>query len=434
MDAQTEPAPHVPPSPPAEHPVTTIIAIFSSIFLLAGGSALQTTAVSLRAGLEGFSAPAIGLVSSGYYAGMLGGSFLALLMIRNVGYVRTFAAFSSLASATSLAHVLVISPFWWTIFRVIHGACISIVLVVVESWLNASAPNRSRGRILSLYGIVFLASNGVAQPLLAIFTPAEFNLFGITSILISLCVLPIGLAQVSGNPQVKSIRIRLRGMFRKSPLGASGVIVSGAVIGAHATLTPRYAQTLGLADGSIGLLLLVIALGTIALQLPLGWISDNRDRRVALIVSSAVGGVAAIGMAWAVDMGPLLLGTGFLLGGFMMPLYPLAIATVNDQLHNDEMIEAASALYVFYGVGSVIGPLVAASMMGWFGPGTLYAFIALVLALYLSFGLLRIRLVPEFLVRGAKASYRTVPRTTLVAYNMLRRPRSRGDKQRRSAE
>ncbi len=385
---------------------------------------MQTTAVSLRAGLEGFSEQAIGIMSAGYYAGMLGGSFLALVMIRDVGYVRTFAAFSSLASATSLAHVLVISPFWWTVFRFIHGACVAIVLVVVESWLNASAGNKSRGRILSIYGIVFLAANGATQPFLAIFTPAQFNLFGITSILISLCVLPVGLAQVTGNPCVTSVRIRLGGMFRKSPLGASGVIVSGAVIGAHVTLTPRYAQIIGLSDGSIGLFLLVIALGTIALQLPLGWISDHKDRRIALIVSSAVATAAALGMTFAGEMGAFLLVMGFLIGGFMLPLYPLAIATVNDQLKTDEMIEAASALYVFYGVGSIIGPLLASAGMGRFGPETLYLVIAVILVGYLSFGLLRLHTVPEFLVRGAKATYRTVPRTTQVTLGMLRRPRT----------
>lgn len=405
-----------------------MVAIFSSVFLLASGSALQTTAVSLRAGLEGFSEQMIGVVSSSYYGGLLGGSFLAMLMIRNVGYVRTFAAFASLASATSLAHVLLISPFWWALFRLIHGACLAVVLVVVESWLNASAPNKYRGQILSLYGIIFLAANGLGQPLLAIFTPAEFNLFGITSILISLCVLPIGLTQVSGTASVTSVTIRLGGIFRKSPLGSSGVVISGAVIGAHVTLTPRYAQTLGLSDGAIGGFLLVIAFGTIALQLPLGWISDKKDRRIALIVASAVGAVAALGLASAATMGWYLFAMGFLLGGFMMPLYPLALATVNDQLRSDEMIEAASALYVFYGVGSMIGPLIASAFMGAIGPATLYLFIAIVLGLYLVFGLLRIRAVPEFLVGGARATYRTVPRTTLMAYNMLRRPKANRSK------
>jgi MFS family permease len=116
---------------------------------------------------------------------------------------------------------------------------------------------------------------------------------------------------------------------------------------------------------------------------------------------------------------------GFLLGGFMMPLYPLTLATVNDQMEAHEMIEAASALYVFYGLGSMAGPMIAATGMQKFGAGALYLFIALMLVLYLGFGLLRIHLVPKFLVRGAHAHYRTVPRTTLMAYRLLKRPRQR---------
>ncbi len=412
------------PEPSQKKSLTTVVAIFASVFLLASGSALQTTAVSLRAGIEGFSEQAIGIISSSYYGGLLAGSFLALLTIRNVGYVRTFAAFASLASATSLAHVLVILPFWWVIFRLLHGMCLSIVLVVVESWLNSSAPNKSRGRILSLYGIVFLAANGIAQPLLGVFSPADFNLFGITSILISICVMPIGLGDVHGNPQVGSIKIRIVGMFRKSPLGSTGVIISGLVIGAHLTLTPRYAQTLEMDPGAIGILLMVASFGTILLQMPLGWISDHRDRRIALIISSAVSIAAILGFTLADGMSPFLLLMGFLIGGFMMPLYPLALATVNDQLASHEMIEAASALYVFYGLGSMLGPLLASIAMARFGPVALYLFIAVSLALFLGFGLLRLHYIPEFLVRGAKSSYRTVPRTTLVAYKLLRRPRS----------
>ncbi|MCF7938564.1 MAG: MFS transporter [Spirochaetales bacterium] len=399
----------------------TILAIFASVILLAGGSALQTSAVSLRAGIEGFSDQTIGLISSGFYAGIFAGSFIALLTIRNVGYVRTLTAFASLASATSLAHVLIISPVWWVIFRLVHGMCLSIVLVVVESWLNASSVNKSRGKILSLYGIVYLASHGLAQPLLGVFSPETFRLFAVTSILISLCVLPVGLGNVSGNPQVTTIKIRFVGFFRKSPLGAFGVFVSGLVIGAHTTLAPRFVQSIGLKDASIGLFLFIVALGTIALQLPLGWLSDNKGRRLALIISCTVGAFAAFGLSFVKEGGPFLLGMGFLFGGFAMPLYALSLATVNDQVSSDEMIEAASTLYIFYGIGSVIGPGTAAAGMERFGHGALYIFILLVIGAYLGFTLLRIHMVPKFVVRGVKSRYRTVPRTTAVVYNMLRR-------------
>jgi hypothetical protein len=44
---------------------------------------LQGSAVALRAGLEGFSDPTVGLII---------GSMIAPMIIRNIGYVRTFAA------------------------------------------------------------------------------------------------------------------------------------------------------------------------------------------------------------------------------------------------------------------------------------------------------------------------------------------------------
>lgn len=412
---------------PQERSLTTITAILSAVFLLASGSALQGTAVTLRAGLQGFSELAIGIISSGYYAGVLAGSFVALIVIRSVGYVRTFAAFASLASASSLAHVLWIDPYAWFVFRVIHGLCLSVVLVVVESWLNASAPNNRRGQVLSIYGIVYLAAMGVTQPLVSVFPPSSFSLFGITSIMISLCLLPVTLAQVSGNPQVGSIRIRIMGMFRKSPMGSSGVVVSGLLTGAHMSLSPRFAQGIGMNEGPIGLFLLTFALGTMAMQIPLGWISDRYDRRMALLISSAVGGAAALGLSIATGAGWYLLSMAFVFGGFAIPLYSLAVATVNDQVLAEEMVEAASALYVFYGIGSVLGPILASSLMVRSGVGTLYLFLAVVLAFYLAFGVLRIRLVPDFHIRGRSAMYRTIPRTTVMAYSMLRRisPRRR---------
>jgi hypothetical protein len=76
---------------------------------------------------------------------------------------------------------------------------------------------------------------------------------------------------------------------------------------------------------------------------------------------------------------------------------------------------------VFYGIGSVLGPLLASVGIARYGPGALYEFAALVLVIYLMFGVLRVRLVPDFRIRGRSAVYRTMPRTTVIAFSMLRR-------------
>ena len=404
-----------------ENPNTTIAVILVSIFLLGAGTSLQATAVALRAGVEGFSDLTVGIISSGYFTGLLCGSFLAIIMIRNVGYVRAFAAFASLASATSLAHILFINPVAWLFFRFINGLCISIVLVVVESWLNASVSNSKRGSVLSLYGVVYLTSNGIGQPLVGIFAPASFEIFAITSILVSLCLIPVSLAQVTGNPKIKSIKLRIKFIFAKSPLGGFGVIVSGIVTGIQLSLGPLFAQSIGLENTLIGFFLLTVSIGTMAIQWPLGWFSDNKGRRPALLLSSGLGGIASFLLALAVGSGPYLLAVSFLFGGFAIPLYSLSIATVNDQLLPEDMVEASSALYIFYGIGSIIGPFTASVIMHRFGTNTMYFFISAILFLYLGFDLIRILLVPRFKVRGKSSHYRTMPTTSVIAYNMLKR-------------
>src|SRR6056297_1841576 len=91
-------------------PVTTVTAIMISVFLMGTGTALQGSAVSLRAGLERFSDTMIGLVMSANYVGLVAGSLLAPRFIRSVGYVRAFAAFASIGSASAIAHILWINP------------------------------------------------------------------------------------------------------------------------------------------------------------------------------------------------------------------------------------------------------------------------------------------------------------------------------------
>lgn len=402
---------------------TTIATIFASVFLLGSGSALQSSAIVLRAAIEGFSDVAIGIISSSYFFGMLLGSFLAILVIKQVGYVRAFAAFASLASASALAHILVINPLAWTLLRLSHGVSFSVVLVVVESWLNVASPRQTRGRVLSAYSLVYLASMGIAQPLLGVFSPSSFEIFGITSILVSLCLLPITLVNVQGVVTITEVRVRVLGVIQKSPMGTLGVVTSGLVAGAHLSLAPRFAQDLGMPEASIGLFLLVFSLGTIAMQWPLGLLSDSSGRRAALLASSLMGLVAALGLAASSGPGVWMTATAFLFGGFVMPLYSLALATVNDQLLPEDMVHSASALYVLYGLGSMAGPLGASALMGRLGAPALYVMIALILGCYAAFGVAWIHRVPGFLVRGRTESYRPYPRTSIFALQLFtRRP------------
>ncbi|MFW5806436.1 MAG: MFS transporter [Spirochaetota bacterium] len=405
-------------------PVTTLTAIMLSVFLMGTGTALQGSAVALRAGIEGFAEGMIGLIMSANFVGLVAGSLLAPAIIRGVGYVRAFAAFASVGSASAIAHVLWIDPLAWIVFRTTTGLCLSVMLVVAESWLNASSSIYNRGRILSLYSVVYLGSMGAGQPLLGVFSPAGFEIFGLTTILISFCLVPLALMQVTGQAQARQTPPEFLQTMRRSPLAAFGIMTSGVITGATWSLAPRFAQALGLAGGEVGLLMLLVSLGTLAMQWPLGWISDRRDRRRAIFVSVAAACVSALAIGVFRTSGPALYVLVFIFGGFSMPLYSLCIALANDQLTPEQMVQAAGALVVYYGIGSAAGPFAASLAMAAVGPVGLFLFMALVLGVLLAFTAVRVGVVPQ-LPRIRRSAYHIYPRTTSAAFQLLRRVRRR---------
>lgn len=408
----------------AWRPVTTLTAIMISVFFMGMGTALQGSAVSLRAGIAGFPDAVIGFILSANYAGLVLGSLIGPGIIRKVGYVRSFAAFASMASISSIAHVLWINPFAWILFRFTTGLCLAVMLVVVESWLNASSTSYNRGRVLSIYSMMYLGSMGAGQPLLAVFSPAGFELFGVTTVLISFCLVPVALMQVSGDAVGEYRPPRLIKTLKNAPLAGIGTMVAGVITGATWSLGPRYGQLLGLADGRVGLLMMLVALGTIVMQWPLGLISDRKDRRRAIFLSVAVAFGTALVMALTRVAGPTLFILMFFFGGFGMPLYSLCIALINDQLAPEHMIQAAGAILLYYGIGSALGPVLAGMSMAAVGPAGLFLFMAAVLGLYLLLVAVRLRLAPELRVRRSTA-YRAYPRTTPAAFELIRRARPR---------
>src|SRR6056297_1304021 len=404
-----------------EHrPVTTIIAIMVAVLFMGMGAALQGTALSIRAGIEGFPEPVFGVIMSMFYVGLAAGIFIAGPVIRTVGYVRSFAAFASIASATAIMHVVIVNPYVWIVLRLAHGLCLSVMLVVVESWLNVSATVQNRGRILSVYAVVYHASRGLGQPLIGVFSPASFEIFGVTTVLTSLCLVPLALARVTGSPQTRKSPPLLVKTFMRSPLAGFGIVVNGLLFGASWSLIPRYGQQVGVVEAQIGVLMLLVSLGTLAFQWPLGWISDRQDRRKAILLSSTVGLVAALLIALSRAGGPMLFPLVLVFGGFSMPLYSLSIAMMNDQLNRDEMVHAAGAIIVYYGIGSATGPLVGGLFMSRFGPAGLFYVMALALALLILFALLRVRIVPK-LPKVRKRAYRIYPRSSAAAFSLLRK-------------
>ena len=79
------------------------------------------------------------------------------------------------------------------------------------------------------------------------------------------------------------------------------------------------------------------------------------------------------------------IGAMFVVGAAGYPLYSLALAYSNDWLPPEQMMGASAALVRVYGVGSLVGPLVAAVLMAVFDPEMYFVVICVANALVAVF-------------------------------------------------
>jgi len=338
------------------------------------GHGLLYTLISIRADLEGFSGALIGLIQSSFYIGFLAASLVIPRLIQHVGHVRGFGALASAASAATLGFVLYVSGFNWILMRFTYGFCLAGIVVISESWLNGKASNDNRGVTLSLYVIASWGMAALGNLLLNIAAPSANTLFLLSSILISLAVVPILLSAGQAPPLSVPESVPLRKLYRISPLGFVATFLCGLVQSGFFATGGLYAARIGFSVSETSLFVTLSLLAGVVAQWPIGALSDRWDRRKVLVLICLMAGLIGL------PSGLLLDGTAVLLiiiaatlfGALLLPVYSLAIAHTNDYLQPEQIIAASGSLILLYGIGSVFGPLIIGVFIEAFGPNSYF--------------------------------------------------------------
>ncbi len=389
-------------------------ALLLGMLFLQLGNGLQGTLLSVRGELENFSTFEMSVVMSAYFVGFLGASRLVPELIRRVGHVRVFAALASFISAVLILYPLLVNPWVWTGGRVIIGFCFCGVYITAESWLNNAATNENRGKLLSSYMVVQMAGIVAAQLLLLIGDPGGFELFVLISVLVSISFAPI-LLSITPTPAFEATKpMSIKELFSTSPLGCVGMFFLGGIFSAQFGMAPVFGTKAGLSLSEISSFVAAFYIGAMVFQFPIGWLSDQMDRRILIVVTAAIGFIAALSAILLEGSFLILVGSAFFIGGMSNPLYSLLIAYTNDFLELDDMASASGGLLFLNGLGAISGPLFTGYLMTKMGPEGFFIVLATLLGLLTGYGFYRMT------QRGISdidtSSYTTVlPTTSVVA-------------------
>ena len=342
--------------------------LFFGLLLISAGSGLQVVLLGTRALEAGFTNISTGIVMSGYFAGIFVGSIIVPHILARVGHVRVFGAMSAIASSAVLVHVVFLDPSVWTSMRFASGFSFAGMYIVCESWLNEKATNETRGQLLSLYMITNLGGMTAGQLMISLGQSNSSGLFLLASIMVSIAVVPILVTAGTAPSFEAPDRISFRRLVQVSPLAVVGMVFVGIVVSMLFGMGSVYGRSIGLNNTQVGYFMASITLGTLALQYPIGRLSDRFDRRVVIFGVAVIAGIAiSIAGFFGVDQFMSLFILMLVFGGLLFSLYSLFIAHANDYLPPSQMVAMSSGLLMINSAGAVIGSPLAASVIEFVG-------------------------------------------------------------------
>lgn len=355
-------------------------ALFVSIAFLIVGNGLFQTLISVYLGRASAPAELTAIILSAYYVGFVLGSLRGPVVVSRVGHVRAFAAFTAIVVIAALLHPIVSLSYWWAPLRLLAGFAMAGAFVVIESWLNDKSSPSSRGAIMSLYMIINYAALACGQFLLTLGDPNSFFLFSLAGLAFAAAIVPLGTIRIATPTPQPVQRLSVSGLYAVSPLGFIGVTAVGFMNGAFYSLAPIYAGEIGLDQAGISWFMGAVIVGGLALQYPVGRLSDRFDRRKVLIgvaTATALGGVlfvlsAVPAVQKLVPLDPWIYVVAAIYGGCAFTLYPVLVAHAQDFATPDQRVGVSAGMLLCFGVGAAAGPAIATAPMAWVGPSGLF--------------------------------------------------------------
>ncbi|MCA1366233.1 MFS transporter [Bradyrhizobium sp. BRP14] len=384
------------PAPVDEIHWPSLIAAVASITAVGIAIGLGLPLLSIIMEKRGVASTLIGLNSAmAGLASMAAAPFTTKFAHRH-GVAPTMLLAIVFAAASALGFYYITNFWLWFPLRIIFHGAITVLFILSEFWINATAPPNRRGFVLGIYGTV-LSLGFASGPLLFSILGSEGLLpFAVGAGVILLSAIPIFLAR-DESPVLdeKPERHFMRYVFLV-PTATAAVFIFGAVESGGLSLFPIFGTRAGFTESQAALLLTVMGIGNFIFQIPLGMLSDHvKDRRRILSALTLIGFVGALFLPMLIESWFLMALVLLFWGGCVSGLYTVGLSHLGSRLQGADLAAANAAFVFSYAVGTVAGPQVVGAAMDVTGNNGFAWAIAGFFGLYVVLTLVRIVLNPK---------------------------------------
>ncbi|MHC2146307.1 MFS transporter [Pseudomonas sp. PSXD-163] len=343
----------------------TYFAVLTAVLSVGLALGVSMPLVSLRLESWGYGSFAIGVMAAMPAIGVLLGASLSSRLAARFG-TPGLMRLCLWAGALSIG-LLALLPSYplWLVLRLLIGMILTIVFILGESWINQLVIEQWRGRLVALYGSSYALSQ-LAGPLLLGVMGSEDDLgFWIGAGLLLLA--PLVLLGRDGAPSAEACSVTLLdliGFCRRLPVIAWAIALFAAFEAMILTLLPVYCLQQGFSTEIALFMVSTVVVGDALLQLPIGALADRMSRRtlfsgcaLMLLLSSLA--IPLMLQTWAIW--PLWVLFGASAGG----LFTLSLVLIGERYRDDALVRANAHVAQLWGIGCLIGPLVAGAGSQW---------------------------------------------------------------------
>jgi len=356
------------------------IGAFSSLFLatllLLVGSGLFNTYLGLRLTASSVSEVWVGAIIAAYYIGLVFGARVGHKLIIRVGHIRAYAATAALVTVTVLIQALIDILVLWMALRFVAGIAMVTQFIVLESWLNEQTENRLRGRVFAFYMVFSSMGTVLGQLSVSLFPRLDASPLMFVALCSAACLIPVAVTRRVHHAVQVPVPLHYRYYIARVPITLTVMFMAGMMSGAFYGLAPVYGVAQGMNTGQVAVFVAAAVASGLVFQWPIGWLAD-RISRVGLIRFNAM--LLAIFTlplwGWWPLPYPVLVVFSCMFGIILFTLYPVAAAFANDNVEPERRVGLSAIMYMVYGLGAGVGPLLVGFLMRELQAGVFFVFV-----------------------------------------------------------
>lgn len=367
----------------------SLTAAIASVTAFGASVGFATPLFSLTLEARGTDSLLTGLNAASAMLGVLFGPLWTPPLVRRLGVRRFLLACLGLDIVVFLAMKPLDGLGAWFVLRLLLGMAGSSLFTATEAWINTLASDERRGRIIGAYATSLAAGFGIGPLLLGATGTQGWTPFLACAGVTALAALPLAAAGEEASGIGRERASSALAMVRRAPFIVLAVAFYGFFEQTALALLPIWGVRIGMAPATAAALLTAIGAGAIALQLPVGWLSDKLERVAVLQLCGIAGLAGALLLPLLASLGPLpIFAAVTVWGGAAAGIYPVALAMAGARFRGADLIGINAAIIIAYGAGSLLGPSLGGLAMDLRNPEGLPAAFVLLFAVFLAATLL----------------------------------------------